>query len=96
MLRALPSPQSPLVEPVLISLLNEILTIPNNFTFVLEDYHLIDAKPIDKAVTFLLEQLLALVGELSLCLWLLVKGVNVARSENVLLNRLEHKSRRLR
>ncbi len=39
------------------TLLNEITTIPDNFILVLDDYHVIDAKPVNKAVTFLLEHL---------------------------------------
>ncbi len=38
-------------------LLNEIAAIPDNFVLVLDDYHVIDAKPVDDALTFLLEHL---------------------------------------
>src|SRR6202011_5313663 len=31
--------------------------IPDNFALVLDDYHVIDAKPVDHALTFLLEHL---------------------------------------
>ena len=41
---------------ILTSLLNEIATDPNDFILVLDDYHVIDAKPIDHALTFLLER----------------------------------------
>jgi LuxR family transcriptional regulator, maltose regulon positive regulatory protein len=41
----------------LTTLLNEITTIPSNFVFVLDDYHVLDAKPVDQALTFLLETL---------------------------------------
>jgi LuxR family transcriptional regulator, maltose regulon positive regulatory protein len=44
-------------EVLLTSLLNEITTVPDRFVLVLDDYHLIDAKPIDRALTFLLEHL---------------------------------------
>ncbi len=37
------------------SLLNEITAFQNHFTLVLDDYHEIDSKPIDQAITFLLE-----------------------------------------
>ena len=47
--------QPPPIESVLTELLNEITTIPANFILVLDDYHVIDSKPIDHAVTFLLE-----------------------------------------
>ena len=50
-------PQPPLPESILTTLINEIITIPDNFIFVLDDYHSIDSKPIDNALTFLLEHL---------------------------------------
>jgi LuxR family transcriptional regulator, maltose regulon positive regulatory protein len=54
---ALQSPQPPPTESILTNLLNEITTIPNNFVLVLDDYHVLDAKPVDNALTFLLEHL---------------------------------------
>ncbi len=42
---------------ILTALLNEITTIPDHFILVLDDYHVIDSKPIDEALTFLLEHL---------------------------------------
>lgn len=56
-LAALQSPQPPSIESLLTALLNEITAIPENFILVLDDYHVIDAKPIDQALTFLLEHL---------------------------------------
>ncbi|CAG0946460.1 serine/threonine-protein kinase PknK [Anaerolineae bacterium] len=56
-LGALQSPQPPSIESILTTLLNEITTIPDNFIFVLDDYHIIDSKPVDNAITFLLEHL---------------------------------------
>jgi LuxR family maltose regulon positive regulatory protein len=53
----LQSPQPPPVESVLTALLNEITTVPDNFVLILDDYHMIDAKPVDEALTFLLEHL---------------------------------------
>ncbi len=53
----LQSPQPPSTESILTTLLNEITTIPDNFILVLDDYHVIDSKPVDKALTFLLEHL---------------------------------------
>jgi ATP/maltotriose-dependent transcriptional regulator MalT len=47
LLRALQSPQSPAIESILTSLLNEITSIPNNFILVLDDYHIIESKPIE-------------------------------------------------
>ena len=54
---ALQSPQPPPTESILTALLNEIAALPDKFVLVLDDYHVIDAKPIDDALTFLLEHL---------------------------------------
>jgi len=56
-LGALQSPQPPSTESMLTALLNDITTIPNNFILVLDDYHVIEAKPVDTALTFLIEHL---------------------------------------
>ncbi|MEK6325662.1 MAG: LuxR C-terminal-related transcriptional regulator [Acidobacteriota bacterium] len=56
-LGVLQSPQPPPTESILTALLNEIATDPDNFVLVLDDYHVIDSKPIDNALTFLLEYL---------------------------------------
>ena len=56
-LAVLQSPQPPPTESILTALLNEITTIPDNFVLVLDDYHVIDAKPVDNALSFLLEHL---------------------------------------
>ena len=53
----LQSPQSPSMESILTSLLNEIAAIPNDFILVLDDYHAIDSKPTDAALAFLIERL---------------------------------------
>jgi len=53
----LQSPQRPPVEAILTTLLNEITTIPENFVLILDDYHLIESKPVDQALTFLLDHL---------------------------------------
>src|SRR5687768_15809605 len=60
-----PSPAPPPTESILTALLNEITSIPENFVLVLDDYHVIDAKPrvpgasqgVDEALTFLIEHL---------------------------------------
>ncbi len=57
LLAILESPQPPPIESILTALLNEITTIPDNFVLVLDDYHVIDSKPVDEALTFLLEHL---------------------------------------
>jgi LuxR family maltose regulon positive regulatory protein len=56
-LAILDSPQPLVTESILVALLNEISTIPNNFILVLDDYHVIDSKPVDEALTFLLDHL---------------------------------------
>ncbi|MHB8600944.1 MAG: hypothetical protein ACYDER_29595 [Ktedonobacteraceae bacterium] len=56
-LGALQSPQPPPSEAILTALLNEITTIPDHFVLVLDDYHAIDARPVDQALTFLLDHL---------------------------------------
>src|SRR5918998_5750352 len=56
-LGGLQSPQPPPTETILTALLNEINAIPDDFVVVLDDYHLIDARPIDDALAFLLEHL---------------------------------------
>ena len=53
----LQSPPLPPIESILTALLNEITAILENFVLVLDDYHLIDSKPVDEAITFLLEHL---------------------------------------
>src|SRR5215217_6427410 len=54
---ALQSPQPPPAEAMLTALLNEIITLPDDFVLVLDDYHAIDARAVDDALTFLLEHL---------------------------------------
>jgi len=56
-LSVLQSPQPPPIESILTALLNEIITIPDNFVLVLDDYHVLDAKLVDNALSFLLEHL---------------------------------------
>ena len=57
LLGVLQSPQPPPTDSILTTLLNEITTIPDDSVLVLDDYHLIDAKPVDDALTFMLEHL---------------------------------------
>ena len=56
-LAALQSPQPPPAEALLTALINEITTVPERFVLVLDDYHLIVAKPVDDALAFLVEHL---------------------------------------
>ncbi|MDF2650295.1 MAG: LuxR family transcriptional regulator [Paenibacillus sp.] len=53
----LQSPHSPPTESILTALLNEITTVSDNFVLVLDDCHVIDAKPVNHAISFLLEHL---------------------------------------
>ena len=50
-------PQPPSTESILTMLLNEINAVPHDFVLVLDDYHVVDSKPVDHALTFLLEHL---------------------------------------
>ncbi len=56
-LGALQSPQPPPIEAMLTTLLNDLTTIQDPFILVLDDYHVLDAKAIDQALTFLVEHL---------------------------------------
>lgn len=56
-LGALQSPQPPPTEAILTTLLNEITTLSDRFVLVLDDYHVIDAEPVDQALAFMLEHL---------------------------------------
>ena len=49
--------QPPPVESILTDLLNEITAIPYPFFLILDDYHVIDARPVDHILNFLLEHL---------------------------------------
>src|SRR5205809_1680312 len=53
----LQSSQPPPSEAMLTALLNDLTTISDQFVRVFDDYHVIDAKPIDHALTFLLDHL---------------------------------------
>jgi LuxR family transcriptional regulator, maltose regulon positive regulatory protein len=54
---ALQAPQPPATEALLISLINEITTVPDRFILVLDDYHAVDSQPVDEDLTFLLAHL---------------------------------------
>ena len=56
-LTVLQSPQPPPIESTLTALLNELTTIPSAVVLVLDDYHALDAKAVDDALTFLVEHL---------------------------------------
>ena len=56
-LRALQSPQPPPSEVLLTTLLNDLAGIRDPFVLVFDDYHAIDARPVDQALTYLVEHL---------------------------------------
>ena len=53
---ALQSPQAPAIEAALSLLINEISVLPSQLILVLDDYHLIEARSVHDALTFLLEK----------------------------------------
>ena len=54
-LGALQSPQPPPTASILTALVNDISATPGQFILVLDDYHLIDVEPVDRALAFLLD-----------------------------------------
>jgi LuxR family maltose regulon positive regulatory protein len=56
-LALLQSPQPPPLETTLTALLNELATLPDPVVLILDDYHLIEDKAVDQALTFLIEHL---------------------------------------
>ncbi len=57
LLGMLDSPQPPSPEHFLSLLLNEISSFPDHFYQILDDYHVIDTKPVSDALLFLLERM---------------------------------------
>ena len=53
----LQSPEPSPLESTLTALLNDITTIPSDVVLVLDDYHVLDARPVDDALAFLVEHL---------------------------------------
>jgi LuxR family maltose regulon positive regulatory protein len=56
-LALLQSPQPPPVTAILSALINDVSSFPDNFSIVLDDYHLIKTQSIHEALTFLLDHL---------------------------------------
>ncbi|MCK6629718.1 MAG: hypothetical protein L6R45_31650 [Anaerolineae bacterium] len=56
-LTLLQAPQSPALELILTNLLNDITTFPDNFTLVLDDYHVIENPSLHNNLTYLLDHL---------------------------------------
>ena len=57
LLDALQARQPPSTEVLLIALINQISTVPEDLALVLDDYHAISAQPIHQALEYLLEHL---------------------------------------
>lgn len=55
--RMFQSPQPPPIEIILTALLNDLSTLPHPFVLILDDYHVLDSRPVDDAFTFLLDYL---------------------------------------
>jgi LuxR family maltose regulon positive regulatory protein len=53
---SLQAPQPPPIEALLPLLFNELAVLPQPVVLVLDDYHLLDARPIDRALALLVEQ----------------------------------------
>lgn len=56
-LSMLHSPDPPPPDAILTSLINEFAEIPDKIILVLDDYHVIDSKPVDENLCFLLEHM---------------------------------------
>jgi len=56
-LSMLQSPQPPPTAAVLITLINEIVALPDRIVLVLDDYHVIESSQVDEILTFLLDNL---------------------------------------
>lgn len=57
LIEALASLQPPIIEPVLIDLINQINASPQGFILILDDYHVIDSRSIHEALTFLIDHI---------------------------------------
>jgi LuxR family maltose regulon positive regulatory protein len=56
-LGVLRSPRPPPTESILTALLNEIATVEDDFVLVLDDYHVVDSRAVDEALSYVLEHL---------------------------------------
>lgn len=57
LIEAFQSPEPAPTEALVATLLNDIIALPAHSILVLDDYHLIEAKPVDDALAFLVEHL---------------------------------------
>jgi LuxR family maltose regulon positive regulatory protein len=55
-LAALRSPESPKIEALTATLLNEMAALPGELDLVLDNYHLIDSESVHRIVSFMLER----------------------------------------
>jgi len=53
----LQSPQPPSLETIIVSIVNEFSSLKENIVLVLDDYHIIDAKPVDRVMGYLLSNM---------------------------------------
>ena len=53
----LQSPQAPPIETILTALLNQLAVFPHELILVLDDYHLVEAPTVDRALAFLLDHM---------------------------------------
>jgi ATP/maltotriose-dependent transcriptional regulator MalT len=56
-LATLQAPQTPPIEALLTTLLNDLAAVADELVLVLDDYHTLDSRPVDEALTFLIERL---------------------------------------
>jgi LuxR family maltose regulon positive regulatory protein len=56
-LQRLQSPEPPAAEWVLSDLINDVAQVQREFTLVLDDYHLVDSRPVDAALKFLVDHM---------------------------------------
>ncbi|MBC8507046.1 MAG: AAA family ATPase [Anaerolineales bacterium] len=54
---AIQSPQLPPIESLLTTLLNDVTAVSKNIILILDDYHVINAQPVDQILIFLLDHL---------------------------------------
>jgi LuxR family maltose regulon positive regulatory protein len=51
------SPQPPSLESLVATIVNEFSSLKDNFILVLDDYHIIDSKPVDRLLSYLLSNM---------------------------------------
>lgn len=76
---------------MLTALLNDIAALASEFVLVLDDYHMVDAAPIDYALTFLLEHLPSQMHLVITCPSLIRRSRDCTGSGSHCLNRASQK-----